>query len=178
MRWYSSALLTLSTRDAYPLLADGLFLASTVAALRPPSDVLREWRVADGDARASRMGQTARAAGAALALDTAATIAAHDERWKQETTTSASRRNRHTRGTCLRVQVVARSQQAAERECRAIVQTLTSCQKRYASGSGAGMDRPATTTWTGTPWPDLASRPTLGHRMPPWPRVWPLFPLA
>jgi hypothetical protein len=175
-RWYSSALLTLATRDYYPLLADGLSLASTVAALRPSRDVYASGvslvvmsAPAAWGRRLDQLVRRWRWHGRNGRRD--------DGRWKQETDEISIKAQQAHARTCVRVQVIARSQQAAERECRAIVQTLTSSRKRYGSGWEQGWSvrrRQRGRAHAGSLPADLRVRAPV----PALPRVWPLFPLA
>lgn len=175
-RWYTSTLLTLSTRDEYPMLADGLSLASTVAALRPPTGVCASGvslivmpAPAVWVRRVERLVQRWRWIGRYGRR--------YDERWKDETDDISIKAQQAHARVCLRVQVIAHSRTAAERECRSIVETLSSSRKRYAYGriQGWSARNHARGSASNRRLPvDIAVRAPL----PSYPRLLPFFPLT
>jgi hypothetical protein len=130
-RWYAGAHLTLHARDYYPLLEDTLSQRSLVAALRPPRAVL---------ASGASVIVTPAPAGWAERVHqlvqrwrwVSRYERRFDERYKQETDEISLKAQQAHARVSLRVHVVAQTRDAALRECRSLVTTLTTSRKRYA----------------------------------------------
>ncbi len=131
IRFYASAILNLGARDYYPLPTDGLTLPTLVSTLRPRTDVMASgvsiiatpelylWaaRVNQLVQRWSWMSRYRRK---------------FDERWKAETDAISIKAQQAHARVCVRVQVIAKTREAAIAERDAVVTALGSSEKRYS----------------------------------------------
>ncbi len=129
-RWYAGVQLILHAPDYYPLLEDTLGQRSLVAALRPPRDVL-----ASGISVIVTPAPTSWARRVHQLVQRWRWVSRYrrrfDDQYKQETDAISLKAQQAHARVSLRVHVVAQTRAAARAECRNLVTTLTTSQKRY-----------------------------------------------
>ncbi len=131
VRFYASAILNLGARDYYPLPTDGLTLPTLVSTLRPRTDVMASGvsiiATPEMYLWAARVNQLVQ-----RWSWTSQYRRKFDERWKTETDAISMKAQQAHARLCVRVQVIAKTREAAIAERDALVTALRSSEKRYS----------------------------------------------
>ncbi len=130
-RFYASALLNLAARDYYPLPTDGLTLPTLVSTLRPRTDVMASGVSVIATPEmylwAKRVNQLVQ-----RWLWMSRYRRKFDERWKTETDVISMKAQQTHARLCVRVQVIAKTREAAIAERDALVTALATSKKEYS----------------------------------------------